>query len=276
MKRPTSLNQIPTGIGKIITIDETGTPNLNPIQKALQHGTLPDDSERTFTVTACSINVEDYSNALASVYALKCKYWENGFFDYGNNDIRRVCFHSREIRRREGPFHPTIINHPAFITDLSEVMRSIPMELFASHINKVDHVMKYSHPKNPYSLCFDFVIERIVMSNSQNKPCVVILESRGKNEDCRLLEHINNLLHNGTNWMDAQRFSCIKGVFFNPKWATVDNKKASYWQLEIADLCAYPIYKHCAKGINDKAFQVIENKFCHYPNYLGYGLKTFP
>lgn len=163
MFRPISLEYIPEGTGKIISVDETGTSNLKPVQKAIMRGNDPDVSEKTFTVTACMLDVKDYLESLDSIYKLKCKYWENGFFDYGKGDIRRVCFHSREIRRKEGPFQPGIIDYSAFIE-------------------------------------------------------------------------------------------------------------------ELADLCAYPIYRHCVSNTKTKnrAFEAIERKLYHYPDYKGYGLIIFP
>lgn len=73
MKRPTSLNAIPDDTEIIISIDETGTSNLKPVQKAINRRLEPDESERTFTITACALNIEDYMNSLSSVYDLKCK-----------------------------------------------------------------------------------------------------------------------------------------------------------------------------------------------------------
>lgn len=276
--RPVSLNYIPKGTGKIIAVDETGTSNLKPVQKAIMRGIEPDTSEKTFTVTACMLDFQDYLESLESIYNLKCKYWKDGFFDYGNNEIRRVCLHSREIRRKEGPFHPGIIDYPAFVEELSETIRKIPMTLFASHINKVEHVRQHSNPESPYCLCLDFILERIVLSNTTKQTCVIALESRGKKEDRFLLEHLRGVLQNGTNGLSSQCFSCITGVYFNPKWSVDDSKKTTPWQLELADLCAYPIYRHCVSDSTTKnrAFEAVENKLYHYPDYKGYGLITFP
>ncbi|MBR1494308.1 MAG: hypothetical protein IJ601_04600 [Acidaminococcaceae bacterium] len=276
VKRPTSLNEIPDGTEIIISIDETGTPNLKPVQKAIARGIEPDESEKAFTITACALKIEDYVKSLNSVYDLKCKYWDYGYFDYGDDDIRRVCFHSREIRRKEGPFHPDVIDYPSFINDLSEVIVNIPMVLFASHVNKVNLVKRYCDPVNPYHLCLDFVLERIVLANPKQKNCVIALESRGKKEDRFLLEHINNVLQHGTRFISANKFSCINGIYFNTKWSEEDERMKSSWQLELSDLCAYPIARHCANGIDSRAFKAIENKLYNYPNYLGYGLKVFP
>jgi len=276
MKRPTSLNAIPDDTEIIISIDETGTSNLKPVQKAINRRLEPDESERTFTITACALNIEDYMNSLSSVYDLKCMYWEDGFFDYGDGDIRRVCFHSREIRRKEGPFRPDVIDYPSFINDLSEVIKNIPMTLYASHVNKVKLIEQYSNPMSPYCLCLDFVLERFVLSNVQHRNCVVALESRGKKEDRILLRHLTDVLSNGTSFISADKFSCIKGIYFNSKWSEEDNNMKSSWQLELSDLCAYPIARYCATGIDNRAFNAIKNKLYHYPQYLGYGLKIFP
>ena len=54
------------------------------------------------------------------------------------------------------------------------------------------------------------------------------------------------------------------------------NDQMSYWELELADLCAYPIQKYFAYGTRDKAFETLLPKISCYPNIYGKGLKSFP
>ena len=74
----------------------------------------------------------------------------------------------------------------------------------------------------------------------------------------------------------ASKFSKIKGVYFNPKWCHSAGDQKSYWALELADLCAFPIHKYLSYGTKDPAFNVIQRKICGYPHIRGRGLKSFP
>ena len=65
-------------------------------------------------------------------------------------------------------------------------------------------------------------------------------------------------------------------VYFNPKWCKESDNKKSYWELEIADICAFPIHKYLSYGKTDKSFEVLESKLYGYPHTKGYGIKTFP
>lgn len=53
-------------------------------------------------------------------------------------------------------------------------------------------------------------------------------------------------------------FNRITEIYFNPK-RSADNSKA-YIGLEVSDLCAYPIYKYCRYGTDDKAFHIVDIK----------------
>ena len=109
-----------------------------------------------------------------------------------------------------------------------------------------------------------------------NESCVVILESRGKTEDTELLNQIKLLIDHGNRYNPASLFSKIRGVYFNPKWSQASHCQKSYWSLEIADVCSYPVYKYFAHGKRDQAFDIVETKFKNFPHYRGKGLKTFP
>lgn len=274
--RPTTIDFIDGNkIDFIIGIDESGSANLKQVIKSKRAGIAPAESEKHFTVTACAISMNNFTKARDMVMELKNKYWINGLFTY-KGVPKRVCFHSREIRGHKEAFSSDIINHESFVADLSQLMASLPMCVYASHIDKVQHVNRYLYPDEPYDLCMTFVLERILRDLSSNHNCIVILESRGAREDKEVLNFIKRLIDTGSRYHQASYFSRIKGVYFNPKWCKMADDKMSYWQLELADLCAYPIQKFFVYGTKDPAFQVILPKFSHYPNYMGKGLKSFP
>lgn len=273
--RPTTIDYIPEGIDWVIGIDESGSPSLKQVQRAKNARTDAVENERHFTVTAAAIKVSDFLTAQDMVMELKNKYWDNALFKY-KGDEKRICFHSREIRGRKEAFHPTLINYEAFIADLSQLMKDIPLTLYASHIDKVKHVDRYMYPMPTYDLCMTFVLERILRNMHINQTCILVLEARGAREDKQLLEFIKKLIDYGTNYYEPRHFRRIKGVYFNPKWSTLAHNKKSYWELELADLCAYPIQKYFVYGTKDKAFDVLLPKFYGYPNVDGKGMKSFP
>ncbi len=273
--RPTTIDYIPKSVDYVISIDESGNANLKQVLKAKKSGEEVADSEKHFTVTACTIALSDFETARDMVMNLKRKYWQDAFFDY-KGAKKRVCFHSREIRGRKEAFNPDLIDYPAFITDLSQLMADVPMTLYASHIDKVRHVNQYISPASPYDLCMTFVLERIMIDMKRNETCIIVLESRGSREDKELLKQIKFLLDYGNQYHHASTFSKIKGVYFNPKWCQMEHERKSYWELELADLCAYPIQKYFVHGTKDKAFETLMPKISCYPNIRGRGLKSFP
>lgn len=273
--RPTTIDYIPKNVDVIISIDESGNSNLKCALKSKKQGSPCPDSEKYFTVTACAIAMKDFIQARDMVMTLKNKHWDNALFEYHGNK-KRVCFHSREIRGKKDAFNPEIIDYDLFIQDLSNMMKDIPIRLYASNIDKEKHVKQYFAPMQPYDLCMNFVLERIMRNIKPGKSCIIVLESRGLKEDKDLLDQIKRLIDHGNNYYNAESFKKIKGVYFNPKWCQLANDQMSYWELELADLCAYPISKFFKYGTKDPAFQAIENKFAGYPAYIGKGFKAFP
>jgi hypothetical protein len=156
------------------------------------------------------------------------------------------------------------------------MMAAVPFTLYASHIDKERHVERYKYPDSPYDLCMNFVLERIMRNMKATETCIIVLESRGAVEDKELLNQIKRLLERGNQYFSANWFSKIKGVYFNPKWCQMAAGQMSYWELELADLCAYPIHKYFVYNNQDKAFQTLLPKINGYPEIFGYGLKSFP
>ena len=273
--RPTTIDYISKDIDWIIGIDESGSPSLKQVQKAHRNGTEAVESERHFTVTAAAIKMENFGTARDMVMALKNKYWKDALFTYKGVE-KRVCFHSREIRGKREAFNPDLIDYPSFITDLSQLMKEVPITLYAAHIDKVRHVSKYIYPDPSYGLCMTFVLERILRNMRDDQTCILVLEARGTQEDKELLDFIKGLIDFGTDYYGPKHFQRIKGVYFNPKWCAIADDKKSYWELELADLCAYPIQKYFVYGTKDKAFEVLLRKFCGYPFVKGKGMKSFP
>lgn len=275
--RPTYIHKWPDGVNVTMFLDESGDSYLKSIKKKILRKETINENDKFFTITGCVIKKEDFTSARDGIINLKKKYWEDGKFNYDGKRVKRVCFHSYEIRGRKGAFSEKVVDYSNFITDLSIYMENLPTVIFTSTINKEKFCLKYPEPTHPYSLCLDFILERFVKFYLKHSETgIIILEARGKAEDRFILDHIKNLIDNGTKYVDASHFKKIKGVYFNPKWCMKSLEQKSYFGLECSDLYSYPVYKYSKLNKKDKAFLSIENKIYGYPNYDGRGYKIFP
>ncbi|CBH20241.1 conserved protein of unknown function [Acetoanaerobium sticklandii] len=275
--RPTYIEKWPKHTDVIMFIDENGESSLKNIQKKIKKGSKIDINEKIFTITGCVINKKNFLEVRENIISLKDKYWDEGKFNYNNIKIKRVCFHSNEVRGRKGPFSDKVIDYNNFICDLSGFMENLPATIFSSTIDKEEHCKKYITPLHPYNLCLDFVLERFVKYYLKpNEYGVIVLEARGAGEDRFVLNHIKEVIDKGTRCVNDSYFKKIKGVYFNPKWCKKHQEQLSYFGLECADLYSYPIHKHIKFNTKDKPFEILEKKIYGYPNYSGYGLKVFP
>ncbi|MGI6299053.1 MAG: DUF3800 domain-containing protein [Saccharofermentanales bacterium] len=150
------------GTEYIAFIDESGTASLKNCKKALMNGSESSHNDRYFTITACLIKRSDYDALRDSVMEIKNKYWRDALYMYKEQE-KRICFHSREIRGKMEAFSCKLIDYPAFIEDLSQLISTAPITLISSSIDKFGHIAKYKYPETPYALCMNFVLERIIM-----------------------------------------------------------------------------------------------------------------
>lgn len=275
--RPKYIDFCPRDVDYVMFVDENGDSSLKYIKECISKDKTIDINSIYFTTTGVIINREDLKEIQDEIMKIKYKYWENGCFRYKNN-YRRVCFHSRDIRRREKPFSDDTINRSEFLNDLSVFLDSIPCTIISSSINKEQLYREYYYnPIHPYNLTLIFILERFVKYFlNDEESCIIILEARGKDEDRKLLEHIKKVIDYGTTFVSPELFKKIKGVYFNDKWQPCSDFKKSYFGLEIADLYSYPIHKYSRSGTKDEAFKVLERKLYKFPYYHGCGLKTFP
>lgn len=282
--RPQFINSCPDESEYIMFVDENGFGELKYIQNCIRKNEEPDPCNIFFTLTGCMIHKDELHTIKRNITSIKNKYWEGGSFLY-KDGLRRVCFHSRDIRNRKGPFNLDTTTYNSFIQDLSGFMNLINTEIISVNINKFDLCNRYANPYDPYSLATEYLIERytkfLIKSNSYG--CIVI-EKRGSKEDRELLNHLKYVIDNGTGnysttYIKSEQFKKhIKGVYFNTKWSKHHNNLKSYFGLEITDLLSYPIHSYVRSGCTkvDKSTEITIKKLSNYPNHLGYGLKIFP
>ncbi|MDD2498502.1 MAG: DUF3800 domain-containing protein [Desulfitobacteriaceae bacterium] len=278
-ERPTCIENWEEDFDYIVFLDENGSPDLKHVKKQVKENRPIDESNKYFTLTGCIMERSAFPESRRYILQIKYKYWHNGVFYYEKwKEHRRVCFHSREIRRQSGPFCKEVILWNKFIDDLTGYMLSCVITIISVTIDKEVLVKKHGDRSwHPYEICLSFLLERVSKFYlKHDKNAVLILEGRGKKEDKYLLKHMVKMFKNGTNFVGPEYFKNIIGVYFNTKWCSKSNNQKSYLGLEIADLCSHPIHRYVISNKKNQAFEVIEEKIDCYPWYWGKGLKIFP
>ncbi len=280
---PQKIKNWTSNIDYVMFIDENGsTERVRDIYNKITNNAPIDENNKYFTITGCIFEKHSYSKARNNIRKLKEKYWNNGYyFSSKYNESRYVCLHSREIRRHDGAFNDKVINHNNFIMDLSKTLEDIDCKIISITIDLEKYVKK-GYLQNVYEIAFDLLLERYIYATDNNKKGIIMLESRGKEEDKRLLKHINEIIFNKgrdkISTVELQEKIC--GVYFNPKWYS--GHSSTFVGLEIADLFSYPIHQHIkysrVKGAVKEtlSFNIVKKKIHCYPNYENKGIKIFP
>ena len=148
------------------------------------HGMEKIDAEfPVFVLCGCVFKISDYlTRELPDFSCIKFKH-------FGHD---AVVFHSRDIRKKLGPFQiltDNLKNHE-FIKDINAYFSSSTITLIAAAIDKKKHGSRYAFPANPYSLSLAFCLERIYACLQEReetgKTMFCIFEERGATEDQEL------------------------------------------------------------------------------------------
>lgn len=274
---PQKIKNWNASIDYVMFVDENGNGDrINNIFKKINNNIPISNDEKYFTVTGCIFEKNNYSIIRNNIRKLKEKYWIKGFYnDTKHNDTRYVCLHSREIRRHDGPFNDSLINHDEFINDLSEILAKVNCKIISISINLEEYI-KSGNLENVYEKAFDLLLERYIYATKNEKKGIIMLESRGKSEDKILLNHIYDVIHTkGRAKISTKEFEeKIIGVYFNPKW--YGGHSSTFVGLEIADLFSYPIHQYIKYKKENLSFETIKDKIVGYPNFNNKGIKIFP
>ena len=276
-KYPQKIKKWYKDIDYFMFIDENGNAGaINEIfQKRLNNIPIS-ENEKYFTITGCIFERKNYPLMRNNMRKLKEKFWENGYYyDTKHRDTRYVCFHSREIRMHTGAFNEKLINYEDFINELSEVLENVNCKIISVSINLEEYIKK-NETLPIYEKAFDLLLERYIYATDNNKKGIIMLESRGKKDDKKLLKHIYDIIYEkGTSHIGpSELMKKINGVYFNPKW--YGGYSSTFSGLEIADLFSYPIHQFIKYKKTNKSFEVIEKKIDCYPNYENKGIKIYP
>ncbi len=236
-------------------LDECGDHSLTRIDKDFP----------VFVLSLVLLKRADYIGViLPTINNLKLKYW----------DHEGVNLHSRDIRKADGPFSilQNSVRRTQFLKDLSELMTSMPYELFVVGIHKERLCARYVRATNPYELALTLVVERVLhcLEQRQQRVLPLIAEARGENEDNQLKATFYDLITRGTDYVSANRIQqCRFSLQFQ-------DKRKNIAGIQLADLCAHPSARHILKpDQRNQAYDVV-SKHIYRGGGKVYGWKVFP
>ena len=238
----------------LLYVDESGT--ADPIISPGMSG-----SSKKFVIGGILINsnnsqeLEEYFSLLKEKYLKyplkELKYnirAENIKKGFNKEDLRKETF--------------------SFISNSSCDFKIITEVFDKSKIEQKPYIKKTK--EGIYSMSFQFLLERVNLElNNSDESCLVILDSRNKNDNKILYESYMHLLKYGTNFQNAEKFN-----HFLPSIAFSDS--AFCLNLCIADFCCASVFQ-LEEYNKPKYFQMIKNKFRNKNRKIkGYGVSYFP
>ena len=239
-------------------LDETGDHGLGFI----------DSDFAIFLLAGCLIKESDYETFCYQFNELKTRY-------FGTTDI---IMHSRDIRKHNDGFAVLfdLGIKQAFYDDLNAIIANTNFVIIGAGVDKIKHVKAYGKAaRNPYEISLGFVLERLIFyldEVDENAIVNIQIEKRGAKEDTGLLSHYNSLYDRGTYYVQASRLQQkIERFDFVAKRDNING-------LQLADLCAYPLARHCLNSnVPNLSFDIIMPKIKNKNGkYMNYGLKLFP
>lgn len=238
----------------IVFVDESGDHSLTSI----------DPNFPVFCLAFCLFKKQQYVQVAVPLM-------QNFKFRWFGHDT--VVMHEADIvkKRKQFAFLQYDDKRAQFMEELSVVMEAMPMRVFSTVIRKERLKSKYSSPDNPYKLSLLFCMERVFEYLDKEKcidrTCHIVCESRspreaGTGKEDASLELEFRRIVSGSHYLTKhQGMPCFEIVFAS--------KLVNSTGLQIADLIARPIAKHCMMpDQNNRAFDAIRSKIA--------ALKQFP
>ena len=230
--------------------------------ETVDHGlTYVDPNFPLFLLCGCLFKESELTSFEEKMNEIRQTYWKT-------ND---VIFHSREIRKCEGPFQTLfdLTLKEKFYQDLNKATEETDFNIIAAGIQKDAFIKQFGKlGHDPYEVCFSFIVEQLVLhlkERNRNAQCTLIFERRGKKEDHQIISHFNKIRDAGTGNLDSSAVQqTISGCELSAKW---ENQIG----LQCADLCAYPLARNLIlEGEPSKAADIVKQKI------LPDALKIFP
>ncbi len=227
------------------------------------------------------IRFDTYIKLKKKIFDLKCYLWPpQGKFGYNHKNetvVKQVCFHSSDMRRKEGPFSKNILSNDdrQYMDNVlwNDIISKYPWIGLSCIIDKQKLCNQYRYPVNPYFIAVTYMLERLIMTVKE--PSIIIFEKRGQKEDTLLWNSLKRLFIEGTSpyILPDEFMDRIDNIGWHAKHGNQGNVVAG---LEIADLCAYTVGANYLRG-HCRFYDICEMKLLGYPNRIfGQGLKIFP
>jgi len=180
-----------------------------------------------------------------------------------------IILHSRPISKKEKEFY-CLRNRDLwekFNRELEALFDTLNFSVISVVIKKKDHVNRYRYPYCPYNYSLEILMEGYVKLLYRNKRSgYIIAESRGKREDNELLSAYNDIMAEGTRYLDAEEIrAVVKGFSFRRKSENING-------LQISDLCINAITSAVLNNNYErKDFKIVKRKMDEW-----HGLKIRP
>jgi Protein of unknown function (DUF3800) len=238
----------------IAYFDESGDHGLESIDRNFP----------VFVLCACVFHKCDY------IEQELCEFSRIKFKHFGHD---AVVFHSRDIRKRLGPFQILVdrAKSESFMSDLTKYFREAKLTIIASVINKRKLVARYAWPDNPYAISMLFCLERLYAylkdHGETGATMYCVFEKRGEKEDQQLAAEFERVCAGANSWGQLP----FRMVFAS--------KLTNMPGLQAADLAAYPIARFVMdRSVPNPAFRALKGKFRQSPGgrINGWGCKVFP
>lgn len=243
----------------IVYVDESGDHSLISI----------DPEYPVFVLAFCIFHKKHYAEAVVPALT-KFKFAHFG------HDMQ--VLHEHDIRKEKNGFNFSNRDaRHAFMAELGEIIEQHNFIIISVAIDKTRLAKQYREPDNPYNIALRFCLERLHYflkeKQQQGLSTHVIVENRGKKEDCELELEFRRIC-GGNNALNLKL----------PFEVVFADKKTNSIGLQLADLVARPIGLRVIRPKQEnKAFEVLAKKLYSRngrrgagTGYLGYGLKCFP
>ena len=209
-------------------VDEVGNPDLRASQNP---------NHRYLSLTGVIFELEYVrTTVFPAVESLKARY-------FNSHPDEPLILHRKELVNKRYPFHALrdAAIEKAFNNDLLTLLRNLNYVVITTVIDKLEHQRRYSVWRyDPYHYCLAVLVERYVLwLESHGETGDVMAESRGGKEDRRLKDSFSRLYANGTDYVEATKFT----QYLTSKQLKVKPKSNNIAGLQIADLIAHPSYK---------------------------------
>ncbi len=204
----------------IVYVDESGDHGLATV----------DPQSPMFVLACCVFEKRSYADVI-------CPQLRRMKFDYFGHDM--VVLHERDIRKTVGPYRVLLDKavRERFFTDLNGIMAGAAFTLITCAIDK-QRLAGAQKSENPYHLalagCLDRLMQFLTERGQADRLTHVVCEARGKREDGELELEFRRIC-DGANRSMARL----------PLDIVVASKHANAAGLQLADLVARPVARHC-------------------------------